>query len=252
MSATGRVIAIDGPAASGKSTVARRVAEALGWSYADSGALYRGIAWRAVQEGIRGDDPAGIARLAERVVFDLFVDRGAIRFRIDGRAVGDEIRSAEVNAVVSPVAAVPDVRRKVVKTLREMTRFGHLVMEGRDIGTAVFPEADGKFYLDASPEERARRRHAEETRKGSTATVAQVGVSLSRRDTVDSSRKMDPLRVASDAVVIDSTGMGVDDVVRAIVERFRDSDSTVAKTRSAAGRPEGTARLVGHAGTPGL
>jgi cytidylate kinase len=211
------VIAIDGPAASGKSTVARKVAAALGRLYVDSGSLYRGIAWRAREEGIRGEDAGAIAGLAGRVRFDLLVERGAVTFRIDGLRPGEQIRSAEVNAIVSPVAAVPAVRKRVVAVLREMTKFGSLVMEGRDIGTAVFPRARAKFYLDASPEERARRRHAEETGKGAVASVDQVHASLRRRDEVDSSRKMDPLKVAPDAVVVNSTGMTVDQVVALVL-----------------------------------
>jgi len=211
-----RVIAIDGPAASGKSTVAKRVAAELGFIYVDSGSLYRGMAWQVLQEDVEAGDASAVANLAQGTEMEFFVVDDSVRFRIEGKDPGEEIRSQAVNSVVSPVAAVPEVRRKVVSCLRNMTRFGNLVMEGRDIGTAVFPETDHKFYLDASAAERARRRHAETDEK---VSVEQVGDSLQQRDNIDSTRKMDPLKIAPGAEVVDTTSMTIEEVVRRVITR---------------------------------
>ncbi|MCE9615946.1 MAG: (d)CMP kinase [Lentisphaerae bacterium] len=208
------VVAIDGPAASGKSTVSRRLAGALGYLYVDSGALYRGVTWAALEQGIPGTDTARVLSCMAACRFAFEVADGAVVFTIDGfRPVG-QLRTETVNRNVSPVAAVPEVRVQVVEWLRSLVRFGSLVMEGRDIGTKVFPASPFKFYLDAAPEERARRRHEE---MAGQVSAAEVGESLKRRDLIDSRRQMDPLKVAADARVIDSTGMGVDDVVQVIL-----------------------------------
>ena len=214
-----QVIAIDGPAASGKSTVSRRVAARLGFLYVDSGALYRGMTWAALREGADCMDQAAVLRVVETCPIEFFVEDGAVRFAIDGIEPGDELRTDAINEHVSPVAANPGVRVKVVAWLRDMLRFGHLVVEGRDIGTKVFPDARVKFYLDADPEERARRRHGE-TAGG--ASVAQVGASLKRRDRIDSGRKVDPLKTAEDACVIDSTDLSIDDVVELVVSAWNE------------------------------
>ena len=211
------VIAIDGPAASGKSTVARNVAKQLGFLYVDSGALYRGVTWAALERGVVCTDSAGVLRCMAGCRFEFLVVDQAVTFTIDGvRPVG-ELRTEVVNRNVSPVAATSEVRVQIVAWLREMLRFGALVMEGRDIGTKVFPDTPYKFYLDAHPEERARRRHGEIK---TPVSVAEVGESLKRRDTIDSRRAVDPLKVAGDAQVIDSTGMSVAEVVRLILERI--------------------------------
>jgi len=209
------VIAIDGPAASGKSTVARRVAQALDYLYVDSGALYRGVTWIGLENGIPGSDQEGILRQLGESDFSFFAEDGAVRFRVGDVAPSAELRTAQVNENVSPVAATEDVRRQVVAWLRDMTRFGNLVMEGRDIGTKVFPDTPFKFYLDASPEERARRRHGE---TAEPVSVAEVGASLKRRDAIDSGRKIDPLKVAKDADILDSTNMAIDEVVQHVLD----------------------------------
>lgn len=210
------VVAIDGPAASGKSTVARRVAAALGALYVDSGAVYRGITWAALERGVDVYDAGVVTEMLARLKVRFFSRDGAVGFTIDDHAPGAAIRSQAVNDAVSPVAVIPAVRVQVVKWLREMAPLGPLVMEGRDIGTAVFPDTPHKFYLDASPEERARRRHRE-LEAQTSIDEAEVGASLRRRDKIDSSRKMDPLQVAPGATRIDSTAMGIDEVVRTIV-----------------------------------
>ena len=212
-----RVIAIDGPSASGKSTVARKVAGRLGWIYVDSGSLYRGITWLAIKSGTDTGKAGAVDKLVEGMEFSFSVGNGGVCFRINGKDPGEAIRSAEVNALVSVVAAVPSVRRKVVSSLKSLVRFGDLVMEGRDIGTAVFPGAAHKFYLDASIEERARRRNAE---AGSGEGVEETGKQLACRDAIDSRRQMDPLRKAEGAVVIDSTGIDAEGVADLIVEHL--------------------------------
>ncbi len=214
---TSYVIAVDGPAASGKSTVAKRVAAKLdGALYVDSGAIYRGIAWAALERGVDVHDGDAVARMLDDIDVGFFSRDGAVGFGIDGVEPGMAIRTPAVNNAVSPVAAIPAVRVQVVKWLQQMAVLGSLVMEGRDIGTAVFPDTPHKFYLDASAEERVRRRHREMAADGA-AEENEVGESLRRRDKIDSSRKMDPLQVAPGATRIDSTAMGIDEVVNTIL-----------------------------------
>lgn len=216
------VIAIDGPAASGKSTVARRVAEELGRLYVDSGSLYRAVTWRTLEDGGSGEDPAAVTRSLEKCRPEFFADGNRVGFRLGGRLLDRELRTERINRHVSPVAAQTAVRQRVVAWLRGLSGFGKLVMEGRDIGTAVFPGARHKFYLDASPAERARRRHREISEGGPCGEeVHKVGLALQRRDKIDSTRKKDPLRVAPDAVVVDSTDLTIDEVVNSIIETVR-------------------------------
>ena len=217
-----KVIAIDGPSASGKSTVARKVAAGLGYRYVDSGALYRGIAWKAAELGCEVANAADVVAAMGRMQVEFFDDAGAIRYRIDGYEPRAEIRTEWVSGLVSLVAAVPEVRAQVTRWLREMERFGNLVMEGRDIGTVVFPGAAAKFYLDASPEERARRRHAELKPADAAADVNRVMDSLKSRDQRDAGRATAPLKLAADAQVVDTTGLDIDQVVQQILERLVD------------------------------
>lgn len=214
------VIAIDGPAASGKSTVAKRVAAKTNGLYVDSGALYRAITWKALQNGIDTTDFIANAKQAQAIEPKFYVSNNAVCFKIDGKELKEELRTPEINHHVSFIAATPEARDMVVSWLRKMPELGNLVMEGRDIGTAVFPNAANKFYLDASPEERARRRHAEQANSESKQSVTEVKSSLKRRDKIDSSRKKDPLKIADDAVIIDSTGKSIDDVVAIICKHI--------------------------------
>ncbi len=219
----GEVISIDGPSASGKSTVARKVAEKLGWIYVDSGSLYRAVAWKAYKEGVDVEDADAVAVLANGIDMKFVVEGGAVTFAIDGVRPGNEIRVKSVNDIVSNVAAVAAVRERIVGWLRGMASLGGLVMEGRDIGSAVFPDARFKFYLSASAEERARRRHVEMRKKGiGEEDLSEVTESLKRRDAIDSSREKDPLRVPEGAEVIDSTGMSIDDVASLIACKVKD------------------------------
>ena len=215
-----KVIAIDGPSASGKSTVARKVAARLGYKYVDSGALYRGLAWKMVESGCDTSDPGAVIAAMKRVKVDFMVEPEAIRYLMDGYEPREEIRMEKVNESVSVVAAIPEVRAQVTQWLQAMITFGNLVMEGRDIGTVVFPDAAAKFYLDASPEERARRRHAELKPESTPSDVGRVMVSLTTRDKRDSGRKTAPLKLAEDAQVVDTTGLNIDQVVTEIVRRL--------------------------------
>ena len=213
-----RPVAIDGPSASGKSTVARRVAKELSRLYVDSGSVYRAITWLALQQGVGTSDNWALADMMDNAKVEFDICDGAVRVSVNGRAIGPEIKSEEVNRHVSPVAAQPEVRRRIVDWLRGMVELGPLVMEGRDIGTVVFPDTPYKFYLDASPEERARRRHAETAGGG---TVDEVRTSISRRDNIDSSRAVAPLKIAGDATLVDSTSKGAGEVVEFILARVR-------------------------------
>lgn len=216
------VIAIDGPSASGKSTVARGVAAGLGRLYVDSGALYRAVAWKVLQKNLDPADEAAVEGVAESIAMQFFVASGAVAFEIDGERPGDALRLEAVNRSVSPVAANPFVREKVTGWLRSMRSLGKLVMEGRDIGSVVFPASRYKFYLDASPEERARRRHAEMTEN---LSVDDITASLKRRDQIDSRRMTAPLTIAKDATVIDSTGLNIDEVVQKVLALIQEDES---------------------------
>jgi len=218
-----QVIAIDGPSASGKSTVAREAAKALGFNYVDSGALYRGLTWKCLRDGVNLDDPECVIAAVEQVQIEFFVEDHAVRFSLDGDDPGNQVRSVAVQERVSDLAAIPEVRAIIVRRLRETTKFGSLVMEGRDIGTVVFPDTPHKFYLDADPEERARRRHQEMLKSAADTTVDTVLESLQRRDRKDATRKAAPLQIALGARVIDSTSMEVGEVAALVVREARES-----------------------------
>ena len=209
-----RVIAIDGPAGSGKSTVARAVADRLALEYLDTGAMYRGVAHAVLRRGIDPTDAAAVADVARAVVLD--VTRS--RCLVDGEDASSAIRGPEVTGAVSAVAANPDVRIEMVARQRAwVDELGGGVMEGRDIGSVVFPEAELKVYLTASPEVRARRRAAEVPGLDVEAVAADIG----RRDEADSSRAASPLVAADGARVLDTSELTVDGVVDAIVEMLR-------------------------------
>jgi cytidylate kinase len=215
------VVAVDGPSASGKSTVSHRVAEALGFIYVDSGSLYRGVTWKAIRRNIPVRDTPRVLALLGEMQLDFFVESRAVVFTIDGEYPGQQLRSAPVRECVADIAAVPEVRSFIVGHLRAMTRFGPIVMEGRDIGSVVFPDTPFKFYLDADPDERARRRHQELMRMEGRSDVDEVFDSLKRRDEKDASRPTAPLQIALGARVINSTTMTIDEVVAWIVEAVR-------------------------------
>lgn len=205
------VVAIDGPAGSGKSTVAKKLAKALDLDYLDTGAMYRAVTLAALNRGIDPRDHDGIAALGGSVRIDLQAD-GTVN--VDGVDATRQIRSPEVTSAVSAVAANPELRSALVSQQRDWARSrGGGVLEGRDIGTVVFPDADLKVYLTASPEVRARRR-AVESRAGDVAAVA---ADLARRDAFDSGRDHDPLRQADDAITVDTSDLSIDEVVEKLV-----------------------------------
>jgi len=219
----GKTIAIDGPSASGKSTVSKGVAAELGFIYVDSGALYRGVTWQAIRKGVDTTDAAAMAESMHNAEWDFFVQEGAAIFSIDGDVPVQELREKDVREAVADVAAIPAVRKFVVESLQSLENFGSLVMEGRDIGTVVFPDSPYKFYLDADPEERAMRRYRELVAAGEDEKADAVMESLKKRDQIDSTRKTDPLVVAPGANVIDSTSMTLDEVIQAIIDNVQGS-----------------------------
>ena len=197
--------------------MSRRTAQAVGFIYVDSGALYRGVTWKCVKEGIDVKDAQAVTNLLIRMNMELRLQDNAVVYRIDGEDPGQEIRAEPVRERVADIAAQQVVRVYIVEKLRLMTKFGNLVMEGRDIGTVVFPDTPFKYYLDADPEERARRRAAEIKQQEGTHDVDAVLNSLRRRDQKDSSRATAPLQIALGAKIINSTGMTVEQVVDTIV-----------------------------------
>jgi cytidylate kinase len=213
-----KTIAIDGPSASGKSTVSKGVAKQLGIIYSDSGALYRGVTWQALRKGVDTKNAEAVIEAMHNADWDFFVEDGAAIFSVDGDVPVQELREKDVREAVADVAAIPAVRTFVVENLQSLASFGSLVMEGRDIGTVVFPNSPYKFYLDADPEERAMRRYRELVAAGEDEKAHEVMESLKRRDQIDSTRKIDPLVVAPGASVIDSTSMTLENVIRTVID----------------------------------
>jgi cytidylate kinase len=227
------VVALDGPAGAGKSTVARKVAEALGFTLLDTGALYRTVALACRRTGVSFDDAAGATSVAERLVQDRRmvlekVETAAggrattdMRIRLDGELVGDTIRTAEISMGASTVSAIGGVRTALLDVQRDFVRHSSgvrgLVCEGRDIGTVIFPDADVKIFLTASVDERARRRHPELLAKDPAITLEQTRAAVIARDAQDEGRAVAPLRKADDAIVVDSTGGQVEETVARIL-----------------------------------
>jgi CMP/dCMP kinase len=213
------VVAIDGPSGSGKSTVARGVADALGLRYLDTGAMYRAITWLVLRRGVALDDPAVVASTAAGADLEVSTDPHNRKVVVDGTDVTVEIRSAEVTAAVSAVSAVGDVRAEMVRRQRTLIGHGGIVVEGRDIGTTVAPDADVKIFLTAEERVRAERRGAEIAgRTLDASTLATTGEALRRRDAADSKRIESPLTKAPDATEIDATELDADTVIARVVE----------------------------------
>ena len=209
----GLVIAIDGPSGAGKSTAARILAERLGYIYIDTGAMYRAIGWKAKREGLDPADETKLADLCGRTVVAIKKDNNDPRFFVDGIDVTGEIRTPEMGMMASAVSKSPAVRARLLTLQRELGRGGGVVMDGRDIGTVIFPDADVKFYLDASGGERGKRRYLELKAKGMDVDCAQITKEIEERDRQDSSRVLAPLKKADDALLIDSSAMSINDVL---------------------------------------
>ena len=219
-----RVIAIDGPSGAGKSSVSCIVGKKLGFLHVDSGALYRIMTWQALVRNVDTDNPDAVAAFAPTVEIECRPENGAIAYYVGGEPPGDRIRTPEINAHASQVATVKAVRDKITALLRDMTRFGNLVVEGRDITTAVFPDSPARFYLTASAEARARRRQKEEVEKGIANQSAEtVKASLLARDAIDSTRKYAPLRKADGAIEIDSSDLTLEQVVDIVLEKVHEA-----------------------------
>lgn len=212
------VIAIDGPSGAGKSSVSKIVGQKLGYLHVDSGALYRIMTWQCLENGVDTSDPAAVAAFAATVDVTCRPEDGLIAYYVKGEKPGNRIRTPEINAHASPVATVKEVRDRITAILRGLTAQGDLVVEGRDITTAVFPDTPARFYLTASAEARARRRQKEEIEKGiANQSEEAVKASLLARDAIDSTRKYAPLRKADGVLEIDSSDLTLEQVVETVL-----------------------------------
>ena len=223
MRADGLVIAIDGPSGAGKSTVAHLLAERLGYLQIDTGAMYRAVAVLMRQEGIDPDDLAAVERLCSRIDIRLERTDGLQRVYANGQDVTDWIRTPEMSQLTSRISALRPVREAMMQAQRRMGARGGVVLEGRDIGTVVFPDADVKFFLSASAEERGRRRYQELVAKGEQVTLEDTIRAVASRDQQDSQRDLAPLRMAGDAIAIDSSGRTIDEVLEAMESTCRNT-----------------------------
>ncbi|MBS1812283.1 MAG: (d)CMP kinase [Acidobacteria bacterium] len=215
------IIAIDGPAGAGKSTVAKALARKLNYLYIDTGAMYRAVAWKVLQDEIEFENVTRIGQLAAELNINLTGSVDDLRVSVDGDDITNEIRTPEISQAASIVSAIPAVRRALVNRQQEMGRAGNVVMEGRDIGTVVFPQAEVKIYLDASTDARAQRRFTEDLQKGAAASIEATRTAIETRDTRDSSRADSPLVKAADAVYIDSSGFTIEEVIEQVLAVIR-------------------------------
>lgn len=215
------VVTIDGTAASGKSTTAIRVAERLGLFYIDSGAMYRGVALAVLRAGIDITDRHAIANLARKLKFDFKIEDGKVRVFMNGEDISNIIRGSEISELSSVIATYPEVRKVLVAMQRELTKRGNTICEGRDMGTVVFPDAAIKIYMDASLEERARRRLRDLHRKGEKVTLEEIITRLRQRDERDKTRKHSPLKPAPDAIHIDTTNLTIDEEITKVIDIIR-------------------------------
>jgi len=212
------VIAIDGPSGSGKSSIGKALARRLGYLYIDSGAVYRAVGLKALNTGVSVEDSAAVGRIARDATINLKGDPDHLRVFLDGQDVTAEIRLPEASRASSVVATIPEVRRAVVDKLREMSLEGGVVMDGRDIGTKVFPQAQVKLFLDATLDVRARRRCEEERERGRDVSVETVKAELEERDRRDTGRLATPLVKAADAVLLDTSELSLDVVIERVLE----------------------------------
>jgi len=228
------VIAIDGPSGVGKGTVARALAAALGYRHVDTGAMYRAVAWRAQQSGTDLDDEEAVLAVARAAALEV----DGSRVVIDGTDVSASIRTPDIDRATTRVARLPRVRAELVARQRALAEQGPLVMEGRDIGTVVFPAATVKIYLDASPEERARRRAQDPAHTAAqTQDLAHIAEAMQRRDENDRTRQASPLSIAADATVIDTTGVGIPAVIGAVLAVVRERAGASSGAGASPGDP---------------
>ena len=219
----GLVVAIDGPSGAGKSTLARRLAAELGYIYIDTGAMYRSLGWKAKQEGIDPANESALAALCSRTDVTIRRDKEEARFFVDNIDVTGLIRTPEMGMIASAVSRSPAVRARLLTLQRELGKHGGVVMDGRDIGTVVFPDADVKFYLAADAEERGRRRYLELKAKGMAVDRGQITREIEQRDLQDSEREIAPLRKADDAELIDSSSLTIDQVLDRMLATIRET-----------------------------
>jgi cytidylate kinase len=224
------IIAIDGPSGAGKSTLGRMLARALNLLYIDTGSMYRAVARAVMESSINSNDDLAVGSLAARVDIDLAGDPDALKVTLEGRDVTDEIRTDEVTEMSSIVSTIPQVRRAMVKRQRELGRRG-AVMNGRDIGTVVFPDADIKFFLTAVPQERAERRFNEDRAQDRHANFEETFADMAERDRRDETRADSPLRVADDAIVVDSTGLSIDEVFEKMMAAVQEKSGGMPPSR---------------------
>lgn len=211
------VIAIDGPAGAGKSTISKLIAKNLGINYIDTGAMYRAITYKCLKSGIDINDRQKVADLCSRTEVD-FVDNSIY---LDGVRLGEEIRTLEVSSKVSDVAKIPQVREFLLEKQREIGKRSDVILDGRDVGTHIFPDTKYKFFLNASAQERGRRRYQELVDKGQTVVLEDIIEDIKKRDYIDSTREVAPLVKADDAIEVDSTSMTIDQVVTYISDMVR-------------------------------
>ena len=218
------IIAIDGPSASGKSTLGRMLARELGLLYIDTGSMYRAVALAVMESSVNATDDVAVGSLAARIDIDLVGDPDSLKVTLGGQDVTEQIRSEEVTRMSSVISTIPEVRRAMVMRQREMGRRG-AVLNGRDIGTVVFPDADVKFFLTAEPDERAQRRFVEELEVDPKVGLAETLADMIERDRRDTTRADSPLKIADDAVVIDSTELSIQQVFEQMMAVVREKSS---------------------------
>lgn len=220
MAKRGKIITIDGPSGSGKSTISRRLAARLHYTYLDTGAMYRAVGLLVSRSGIDLDDEVAMQEILEGMDLELLPGDGDTRVILDREDVSSAIRTAEMGMMASRVSALPVVRKKLTELQRSLGLRGAVVAEGRDTGTVVFRQAELKFYLDASPEERARRRTAQLREQGHVVDEKKILAQINKRDQDDSARSLAPLKAAADAVVIDSSVMTIEEVVNFMLDQL--------------------------------
>lgn len=211
------IIGVDGPAGAGKSTISKLIAKKLNINYIDTGAMYRAVTYKCLSEGVDVKNEEAVIEVAKRTDID-FRDNNIY---LDSKVVNEEIRTREVSANVSDVAKIKEVRYLMVDVQREIGTRNDVILDGRDIGSYVFPNADYKFFLVATPEERGRRRYKELCEKGFEGTLEEIIKDIEKRDEIDSNREFAPLKKADDAIEIDTTGLGIDEVVEAVVSKIK-------------------------------